>query len=261
MKPIGIFDSGVGGLTIFKEIRRVFPHEEIVYLGDTARLPYGTKSKQSVIHFCQENVKFLLSQDVKVIIVACNTASALAIKELRKRFTIPIIGVIKIGAKIAIEASANKKIGIIGTVATIKSKAYCKELAKLDSQVETHSKSCPMFVPLVENGYEDHQITDILVKECLQDFPQIDTLILGGQNRVKFFLFDWGQTKQTSAFQGKDFLGVELKLGSVKLVIFASEDNLTKSFYYLFAANLGSEKTMISSKNVVNIFVGNLAFF
>ncbi len=179
MKPIGIFDSGVGGLTIFKEIRRVFPHEEIVYLGDTARLPYGTKSKQSVIHFCQENVKFLLSQDVKVIIVACNTASALAIKELRKRFTIPIIGVIKIGAKIAIEASANKKIGIIGTVATIKSKAYCKELAKLDSQVETHSKSCPMFVPLVENGYEDHQITDILVKECLQDFPQIDTLILG----------------------------------------------------------------------------------
>ncbi len=179
MKPIGIFDSGVGGLTIFKEIRKNFPYDNIVYLGDTARLPYGTKSKESIIRFCEENVRFLLSKDVKIIVVACNTASALAIQELKKKFSIPIIGVIKIGAKIALEASKSKKIGIIGTVATIKSDAYKKELTKLDAQVITHSKSCPMFVPLVENGYESHQIAKILVKEYLQDFPKIDTLILG----------------------------------------------------------------------------------
>ncbi len=180
MRPIGIFDSGVGGLTIFKEIRATFPSDNIVYLGDTARLPYGTKSKESIIRFCEENVRFLLSQNVKVIIVACNTASALAIKELRAKFDIPIFGVIKIGAKVAINASKSGKIGIIGTEATVKSKAYSHELQKLNSQVITHSKSCPMFVPLVENGYENHQITDILVREYLQNFlGKIDTLILG----------------------------------------------------------------------------------
>ncbi len=179
MKPIGIFDSGVGGLTIFKEIRKAFPCDNIVYLGDTARLPYGTKSKESIIRFCEENVRFLLSKGVKIVVVACNTASALALEELKKKFTIPIIGVIKIGAKVAIEASTNKKIGIIGTVATIKSDAYKQELNKLDSKVVTHSKSCPMFVPLVENGYENHEITEILVREYLQDFQDVDTLILG----------------------------------------------------------------------------------
>ncbi len=179
MKPIGIFDSGVGGLTIFKEIRRVFPCDDIVYLGDTARLPYGTKSKESIIKFSRENIRFLLSKNVKLIVVACNTASALAIGELEKEFDIPIIGVIKIGAKLAAETSINKKIGIIGTIATIKSQAYATELNALDDTIQTHSKSCPMFVPLVENGYENHIITKILIEEYLQDFPDIDTLILG----------------------------------------------------------------------------------
>ena len=179
MKPIGIFDSGVGGLTIFKEIRKVFPHDDIIYLGDTARLPYGTKSKESIIKFSRENVRFLLSKDVKIIVVACNTASALAIEELEKEFDIPIIGVIKIGAKLAADISKNRNVGIIGTIATIKSKAYSTELTALDNTIQTHSKSCPMFVPLVENGYENHEIAKILIEEYLQDFPNIDTLILG----------------------------------------------------------------------------------
>jgi len=179
MQPIGIFDSGIGGLTIFREIRNQFPSQDIIYLGDTARLPYGTKSKDSIIKFSRENVKFLLSKNVKLVIVACNTASALAIDELKGEFDIPIIGVIALGAKVAAKMTKTSKIGIIGTIATIKSNRYVQELKKIDENITTISKSCPMFVPIVENGYENHQISNIMAREYLDGFKKIDTLILG----------------------------------------------------------------------------------
>ena len=177
---IGIFDSGLGGLTVFREIEKVLPHEDLIYFGDTARVPYGSKSRNSVIRFSTESILFLLKKKVKLVVVACNTSSSLALDYLKKIFSIPLIGVIAAGSKKAISVSKKKRIGIIGTKSTIKSGAYQKEIFKQDKGAYIYVKACPLFVPLVEEGLLNGRITNSIIKMYLQEVKdKIDTLILG----------------------------------------------------------------------------------
>ena len=180
-KPIGVFDSGIGGLTVVKELKKQLPCENIIYLGDTARVPYGTKSKTTVIRFSIENILFLLKHNVKLIVVACNTASSLALKAVKKHFKIPIIGVISPGVKEAVYATKNRRVGIIGTPATIKSRAYELEIKKINPRIKVISYATPLFVPLVEEGWLSESATLEIAKKYLRVFKKqdIDTLILG----------------------------------------------------------------------------------
>ncbi|MCP5061045.1 MAG: glutamate racemase [Ignavibacteriae bacterium] len=179
--PIGIFDSGVGGLTVVKSIESFLPNENIIYFGDTARVPYGSKSNSTVIEYALQDAKFLANKNVKLIVVACNTASSIALDTLREHFEIPIIGMIEPGAKAAIERTTSGRIGVIGTETTVSNKAYSKTLLNLDSQINVIEKACPLFVPLAEEGWIDHQATRLIVKEYLFELKdeKIDTLILG----------------------------------------------------------------------------------
>ncbi len=180
-RPIGVFDSGIGGLTVVKQLTREMPSEDIVYFGDTARVPYGTKSPSTIRKFSIENVLFLLNFDVKLIIIACNTSSAIGLPFLSKYFSVPIIGVIKPGAKAAIRATRNGRVGVIGTTATISSKAYEKEIKALNPGIKVYSKNCPLFVPLVEEGWAGDGIVDIAARKYLSALKEkkIDTVILG----------------------------------------------------------------------------------
>jgi glutamate racemase len=179
--PIGIFDSGIGGLTVVAAVRKRLPDESIIYLGDTARLPYGTKSAETVVRYSRECAEFLLDRGVKVIVVACNTASAYALVELRRDLEIPVMGVIDPGASAAISASRKKAIGVIGTTGTISSNAYGKALKSLDPQSRVISRACPLFVPLIEEGWLDNEVTDAAIRRYIGDLPGegIDVLILG----------------------------------------------------------------------------------
>lgn len=180
-KPIGIFDSGIGGLTVLKEVRREIPREDIVYFGDTAHVPYGTKSKEIITKYSTANMHFLQEFDVKLAIVACNTASALALEALKDNFHIPIIGVIEPGAKRALEVTRNGRVGVVGTRATIGSGSYETCLKNLDPQVKVYSESCPLFVPLVEEGWLEGEIVRKIARAYLDPLKAfgIDTLILG----------------------------------------------------------------------------------
>ena len=179
--PIGIFDSGLGGLTVVKEITKLLPKESIIYFGDTARVPYGTKSKRTIEKFSCQNVHFLTRFKVKLIIVACNTSSSLALPLLKRTFKIPIIGVIESGVKEAILMSRNKRIGVIGTRATISSGVYKKTLRSFDKKIKAFSISCPLFVPLVEEGWLHKDITEKIASYYLRFLKEkkIDSLILG----------------------------------------------------------------------------------
>ncbi|ADL43084.1 glutamate racemase [Caldicellulosiruptor obsidiansis OB47] len=181
LRPIGIFDSGLGGLTVFKEIVSLMPNENIVYFGDTARIPYGSKSKETVTKFAMQNTRFLLSKNVKIVVVACNTASAYAYETLKKSFDIPIVAVIEPGAKAAVNATKNKRVGVVGTEGTIASGSFEKKILELDSSIKVFSKPCPLFVPLVEEGWTDKEVTYLVAKEYLEEFSEkeIDTLVLG----------------------------------------------------------------------------------
>ena len=180
-RSIGIFDSGLGGLTVFKEIKKALPGENIVYFGDTARVPYGNKSKQTVIKFSIENVLFLLKRKVKLVVVACNTASSLALVSVKKVFDIPIVGVIESGVRKALEVSKSGRIGVIGTRSTIGSASYEKVLLRKNKKVKVTSVACPLFVPLVEEGI----LRGNIVKEAMRQYlgkmkdKKIDTIILG----------------------------------------------------------------------------------
>ncbi|MCM8763081.1 MAG: glutamate racemase [Candidatus Omnitrophica bacterium] len=180
-KPIGIFDSGIGGLTVVKEIMRQLPGEDIVYFGDTARVPYGTKSKETVIRFSIENILFLLKQNVKLICIACNTASSVALPVIRNHFRVPLVGVISPGAREAVYATQNKRIGVIGTSATIKSMAYEFEIKSLEPKAVVKSQACPLFVPFVEEGWLAGGIIEGVALKYLKPLKEshIDTLILG----------------------------------------------------------------------------------
>ncbi len=180
-KPIGVFDSGIGGLTVAKSLFEILPNENIIYLGDTARLPYGTKSKETVTKYSIEITKFLLNKNVKMIVVACNTASSVALPYLRRISDIPVIGVIKPGCKAAVSKTNNFKIGVIGTLGTIQSYSYKTQIHKFERDAEVFSKACSLFVQLAEDGWTENKIAELIAKEYLSEFKKlnIDTLILG----------------------------------------------------------------------------------
>ena len=180
-KPIGVFDSGIGGLTVVKRLASTLPNENIIYFGDTARVPYGSKSNSTVIEYSIQDTRFLLQKNVKAIIVACNTASSIAIPDLRKIFDIPIIGMIEPGSRMALKKSRNNKIGVIGTRATVNNLAYSSEIKKMNDNAEVFEKPCPLFVPLAEEGWINHQATIEIAEEYLRELRSlgIDTLVLG----------------------------------------------------------------------------------
>lgn len=179
--PIGVFDSGVGGLTVVREIMRQMPEERLVYFGDTARVPYGTKSKDTIVRYTRQNIRFLMTQDVKAIVIACNTATAFALETVEKELDIPVIGVIHAGAKTAVDATRNGKIGIIGTEGTIRSGVYTKVMEEMKGGLEVIGKPCPLFVPLVEEGLLHDSVTDEIASRYLSELKGkfIDTLVLG----------------------------------------------------------------------------------
>ena len=179
--PIGIFDSGIGGLTVVKKIDKYLPNENNIYFGDTARVPYGAKSNSTVIEYSIQDAQFLVNQNIKLLIVACNTASSVALNALKEKFDIPIIGMIEPGAQMALEKSKSGKIGVIGTYATINNKAYSNEIKKLDASAKVFEKACPLFVPLAEEGWTDHKATYAVAEEYFGELKEhkIDTLILG----------------------------------------------------------------------------------
>ncbi len=179
--PIGIFDSGIGGLSVVAELLKLLPHEDFIYFGDTARVPYGTKSERAIISFSRQISAFLLQRGVKIIVVACNSASAAAVPILQNELPAPVFGVIEPGAAAAVKHTQNQKVGIIGTTATINSRAYPTTLERLGARVQTFSKACPLFVPLVEEGLVDHAITRSVARHYLEEVKQagVDTVILG----------------------------------------------------------------------------------
>lgn len=180
-RSIGIFDSGLGGLTSVKEIMRVLPGESVIYFGDTGRVPYGTRSKETIIKYSKSDINFLLSKNVKLIVVACGTVSSQALPEIRGDYDVPVIGVVEPAARAALKATKNGKIGIIGTNGTIKSGAYEKFLRENGKDTKTYSCACPLFVPLAENGHFDTKMTELAAEEYLSGIKAhgVDTLILG----------------------------------------------------------------------------------
>lgn len=197
-QAIGIFDSGVGGLTVLKQVRKLLPHEEIIYLGDTARVPYGTKSPETVLNYSIRNTHFLMKKGIKALVVACNTASAFALDRLD--LSIPSIGVIAPGALKATKSSKNNRVGVIGTEGTIQSESYLKAIQKINPQIKVFSKACPLLVALAEEGRVSGPIVDLVLKEYLTFFleksHQIDSLILGCTHYPLF-------KKAMSSFLGK----------------------------------------------------------
>lgn len=180
-KPVGVFDSGLGGLTFVREIRRLLPHESIVYFGDLARLPYGTKSKEQILSFSIQNTLFLMKQKVKAVVIACNSSSSAAYSFLKKSFNLPIVDVIEPAVCSALSATRSGRIGVIATQATVDSQAYEKALKRLNPSVQVFTAACPLFVPLVEEGWLDGKVTREVAKTYLDPLKKkkIDTLILG----------------------------------------------------------------------------------
>lgn len=179
--PIGVFDSGIGGLTVLKEIIRLLPSEDTVYLGDTARVPYGTKSRETVVRYSLENGAFLRGFGVKLIVAACNTASAYALTELQEALDIPVIGVIEPGAEAALSETRSGHIGVIGTEGTVASRAYGNVIKRINPPSLVYEKACPLFVPLVEEGFFTEKATELIASHYLGEFKGlgIDTLVLG----------------------------------------------------------------------------------
>lgn len=180
-KAIGIFDSGVGGLTVLREIIKTLPQEDTVYLGDTARVPYGTKSPETVVRFARQITSFLVSRDIKLLVVACNTASAVSLDELKAEFPIPIVGVIEPGALQAASVTRSGKVGVIGTAGTIRSSAYTKAIKRINPDIEVITAECPMFVPLAEEGWVDNEVARLTAGIYLKKLKEsgVDTLVLG----------------------------------------------------------------------------------
>ena len=196
--PVGVFDSGVGGLTVAREIMRQLPNENLVYFGDTARVPYGSKSRDNIIRYSRQIIHFLKTKGVKAIVIACNTACALALDVVREESDIPIIGVVEPGARAALQITQTKKIGVIGTEATVQSAMYGKIIKGLDPTVSVIGKACPLFVPLVEEGFAKHKVTEEIIDYYLASMKEsdIDSLILGCthypllRSRIRAYLGD-----------------------------------------------------------------------
>ena len=176
-----MFDSGIGGLTVFREVRRLLPREHIIYLGDTARVPYGNKSPYTVTRYALETALFLLAKGIKALVIACNTSSALSLNILKKKLPVPVFGVIDPAASAAARQTKTKKVGVIGTKATVKSLAYERAVRRTDRQIQVLSQACPLFVPIVEEGWEDSEIAHLVVRKYLTPFQNsgIDVLVMG----------------------------------------------------------------------------------
>jgi glutamate racemase len=180
-RPVGVFDSGIGGLTVAHEIMRQLPAERLVYFGDTARVPYGPKSPDTVRRYSREIAGFLRAQDVKAIVIACNTATAHALSDLRSQLDVPVIGVVEPGARAAVRASRGGHIGVVGTAGTVRSGAYERAIHDLAPDARVTARACPLFVPLVEEGWTDHEVTRAVADEYLEPLLRegVDTLVLG----------------------------------------------------------------------------------
>jgi len=180
-RPIGVFDSGIGGLTVVKALRELLPDERIIYLGDTARVPYGSRSPSTVERYSLEIAEMLMERDAKMIVVACNTVSSVALPQLKKNLPVKVIGVIQPGAEAAVKVTRNQRIGVIGTRATIRSGAYEKALRSVNSTVEVISQACPLLVPLIEEGWLEDEATDNIIRRYLEPLlkHETDTLVLG----------------------------------------------------------------------------------
>jgi glutamate racemase len=180
-RPIGVFDSGIGGLTVLKALVERLPHEDFIYLGDTARLPYGTKSREVIVQYSRENTGFLLAKGIKMLVVACNTSSAVALDEIARDTAIPVVGVIEPGAGAAVKASRSGKIGVIGTEATIASGVYTRTIQRMRPGAEIYTRACPLLVPLVEEGWTEGEVAERTVAYYLESLKRsgIDTLLLG----------------------------------------------------------------------------------
>jgi glutamate racemase len=180
-RAIGIFDSGVGGLTVLRELTRALPQEDTIYFGDTARVPYGTKSPDTVIRYSQEIASFLMTRDIKLLVVACNTASAVALPALRRQLPIPVVGVIEPGARRAVEVTKSGVVGVIGTAGTIRSSAYSRAIKRLNPNISVLAKPCPLFVPLAEEGWTDNEIARLTAHQYLDELREagVDSLVLG----------------------------------------------------------------------------------
>lgn len=178
---IGVFDSGLGGLTCVRELSRVLPGEQVVYFGDTGRVPYGSRSEETIIKYVRDDIGFLLTHPVKVIVAACGTASTIAVPVLKGEYDIPVIGVVESAVTSALSATKNGRIGVIGTSGTIRNGKYEELIKKANGDIEVFSRACPMFVHLVENGYANHDVARIICREYLKDIIDggVDTLILG----------------------------------------------------------------------------------
>ncbi|GJG87566.1 glutamate racemase [Gemmatimonadetes bacterium T265] len=179
--PIGVFDSGIGGLTVVRELRRQLPAEDIVYFGDTARVPYGPKSRETVERYSREIASFLLTRNVKAIVVACNTATAHALPMLEAELPVPVVGVVGPGARAAVRTTSDGGIGVIGTAGTVRSGAYERAIAAIAPHTNVTARACPLFVPFVEEGWTDHPATRLVAEEYLAPFraAAVDTLVLG----------------------------------------------------------------------------------
>ncbi|MBO4889103.1 MAG: glutamate racemase [Firmicutes bacterium] len=180
-RAIGVFDSGLGGLTVIREMGNLMPRENAVYFGDTARVPYGSKSKATIIEFSHQIMRFLLRHDVKGVIIACGTASSNALEEMKASYDLPIIGVVEPGARAALRATKNGRIGVLGTAATIRSGAFERLLLKEDPSLEVTSQACPLFVPLVEEGWFSDEVTREVIRRYIKPLKEnhVDTVILG----------------------------------------------------------------------------------
>lgn len=180
-RKIGVFDSGLGGLTVVREMQKLMPEESVIYFGDIARLPYGSKSKETITEFSHQIMRFLLKHDVKAVIIACGTASSNALEDLQQTYDLPITGVVEPGAREAARTTKNGRIGITGTEATIRSGAYERLLKAADPKLEVYNRACPLFVPLVEEGWFQDEVTRAVVQRYLKEIKerQVDTLVLG----------------------------------------------------------------------------------
>lgn len=178
-RPIGMFDSGVGGLTVYEEIKKKLPNEKIIYLGDTKEFPYGSKSKQSIIELTKNNIEFLLKYNVKLIIIACGTATSQALEEVRKIYRVPIIGIIEPTVEYVKQEGTYNHIGVIATRGTIRSNTWEKSIKEKIDNIIVYNKECPLLAPMAEEGWTDNEIAKLTIKEYIKDFPKLDALILG----------------------------------------------------------------------------------
>lgn len=230
--PIGVFDSGIGGLTVVKEIIKVLPNESVIYLGDTARVPYGTRSPEVVTKFALELVNFLLDRNVKCLVVACNTISAICLDKIKKVSPVPVLGVIQPAVEKAVHLSKGK-IGIIGTAGTIRSRSYEKEIKKLMKNAKVYSCACPLFVPLAEEGLHQHPVTKLVAKDYLDQMikSKIDTLILGCTHYPLLFSAIRETIGDVNLIDGAEPLAKKLKEILQKENLLSNSPNPSLEFY------------------------------